>query len=309
MPLHNHRTAIEHKGGSQESFKILTHDIEWIAHQDRNVEQTTYYNCGDSGIISQINYSGWRLNGKYKYEGRPDQFEFTIKFLATAKPKLDKLHQALKSRFPGNKLLHLKDPYYVESTNSYGLNFWITEDANESDTLLENFFRMLTATDPSTAKVVSDIKDTISTDCLHWFKVMLSPHGYFKLMTLADRQKAAKSKLHHNNFQDVSSPFYLAALFVHETDPAFAIELLDEIPLFHWQYGEAESFKEKLSQKLLKSEEQTSEKNEHEKGSHKKSACEDDIQKVNKEVLFLAQKLGEIEDSAAPAGVIVRNKA
>ncbi len=295
MPLHIHRTAVEPKGSCQESFKIFSHNIEWTAHQDRNVEQTRYYNCDKSGVITEIDYSGWRLNGKYKYEGRPDQFEFTIKFLETAKPKLDKFIQALKSRFPKNKLLHLKDPFKCDTPGRIGLNLWITEDEIEGQTLLENIFRMITATDPSTVNVVSDIKDTISSDCLHWFKVMLSPYGYFKSVTAADLKQAAKSKLHHNSLQDVSSPFYLAAEYVQKTDPEFAMELLEEIPLFHWQYSEAQSLKEEITQKLLVKEKGVGEKierekNESERNANKNADKEEGVHEVSKEVLFLASK-------------------
>lgn len=294
MPLHIHRTEVEHSGGCQEKFKILSNGIEWTAHQDRNIERTSYYNCDTSGVITEITYTGWRLNGKYKYEDRPDHFQFEIKFLASAKPKLDKFLQALKSRFPTSKLLHLNDPFTCSIPNRISLNLSIIEDEMEDQTLLENFFRMLTAIDPSTVKVVSDIKDTISSDCLHWFKVMLNPNGYCKIPTEADLKKRAKSKLHHNNLQDVPSPFYLAAEYIQKTDPEFAMELLDEIPLFHWQYLDAQSLKEAIAQKLLEHEKCDDKKIDCVKSEREKEAQEG-VDEAPKVVLFLAHRLDKKE--------------
>lgn len=239
--LHQHRTngiqRINDK--AQEQFEINEGSKKWSGRQDRNIEDISYECYGPGNVINSIHYTGWRLNPKYKHEGRKNSFEFNFVFSQWAPQQFTNFERTLRHTFKDNKNVVIKN---LSTDSNPRLVVYLIENNNEGTPELESLFRIVTRTDRTTSKIIADLKDTLSSDCLYWFNRYYPSNSRdtYTPSCHENREKALRS-LHHHQLEGVCSSLYLAAQQFIINDRIFAVQLLNEIPMHHWQYDEAQN--------------------------------------------------------------------
>lgn len=232
---------------TQERFEI----DHWLCRQDINVEETQYelYRRRESletgmwpqGCVNRIDYTGWRLNGKYFASHPKPCFDFIFHLSNEAHDKIEKLQTILsKDEFPslcGTRIIN-RDTH----TTYLAASFLEQNDSKD----LNKFFNALIELDPGLKKVIQDIKETISYDCFRWFLWKLEGHGR-KSWDMSKFEEAC-TKLHHNAFEGVPSPFYMAANYLKNMrEHTNATWLLGNIPPDHWQYEQAQKLRNEMA--------------------------------------------------------------
>lgn len=240
---------------TQERFEIN----HWGCYQDVNIEnveyklyrRTEFLETGTwpQGVVTRIDYTGWRLNGKYFASHPRPCFEFVFHLRNEAQDKIKKLQKILsKDALPsllGTRIVCSdKDTIVSSDKDTTYLTASFLEQSDSTD--LNKFFNSLIELDPDLKKVIQDIKETISYDCFRWFLWKLEGRSR-KNWDMSQFEEAC-TKLHHNNFEGVPSPFYMAAIYLKNMrEHTNATWLLGNILPNHWQYEQAQKLRQEMA--------------------------------------------------------------
>lgn len=232
---------------TQEHFNV----DHWYGIQDVNVEdiryefyrQATFEETGylSKGFVQRLDYQGWRLNGKYFASHPKPMFEFKFYLRNEAPAKIKALKEILcEQQLPSFGGISI-DVNEKQSYTFISVTFYEEDNSKDMKKLLDFLVKL----DPELTKVVQDIKETISNDCFRWFLWALN--GRRRNVSDMSQFEYACTKLHHNHFEGVPSPFYLAADYLKSQNEVInAALLLGKIPSDHWQYEQAQKLKQEM---------------------------------------------------------------
>lgn len=216
------------------SFQIATHKgtlpgKKWNAHEEKSIEQVTYYSPKSqkdpSRVISKVEFEGWR---RYVEERRPTEGGRII-FHVRGLQKQSTLARIIDDK--SFREIGWMEPIVATEAPILAVNF--REDAIEDNpNYIDDLFSKIRQIEALPNEIMIDIKNVIALNSIDRFMQRMIECGFSEY----EFEEYLK-QIRPTALKDVSSPFYVAALFCRNKGKfKEARKLLKKITKKHWQY-------------------------------------------------------------------------
>jgi hypothetical protein len=222
----------------------------WNVHQDKSIEQVTYYSPKDqtdlSKVISKVEFEGWR---RYVAERRPLEGSRII-FHVRSLQKQSMLARIIDDK--SFREIGWMEPLVALTEDPIlAVNFRETDIESNPD-YIDDLFLRINQVEKLPQEIILDLKNVLALNSIDRFKKRMIECGFSEY-----EYEEALKLIRPTALKGVASPFYVAALFCRTKGKLKeARRLLKKIDKMHCQYEEATGLKDSLYEQELREKEQ-----------------------------------------------------
>lgn len=237
-----------HHDVNEQTFQIS----KWNAHQDKSIEQVTYYSPKDpkdpSKVITKMVFEGWRRYVEERRETEGGRIIFHIKSLE----KQSKLARAIDDK--SFREIGWMEPLVAETENPIlAVNFRETAVEKNPD-YIDDLFSRISHIEKLPSEIITDLKNVIALNSIDRFKKRMIECGFSEY-----EYEEALKLIRPTALKGVASPFYAGSLFCRSKgklkEARKLLRLLKKHQA-HWQYEEADELERSLYEQEVRENKQ-----------------------------------------------------